>query len=72
MKCFVSFVADCSKNQISEKRRKVFEKINGDIFYPIESWPRELRLHIWKKPLSNRNTVSNLFCSWWEMVVHHG
>ena len=56
MKCFVSFVADCSKNEISEKRRKIFEKINGDIFYPIESWPKELRLLFWKKPLSDRNT----------------
>ena len=56
MKCFVSFVAICPKNEISEKKRKIFENINRDIFYPIESWPKELRLLFWKKPLSDRNT----------------
>ena len=56
MKSFVLFVGSCSKNQISQKRREIFEAINGDVFYPIDSWPKQFRLLFWKKPLSDRDT----------------
>ena len=56
MKSFVLSVGSCSENQISRKRREIFEAINGDVFYPIDSWPKQFRLLFWKKPLSDRDT----------------
>ena len=56
MKCFVLFVSSCSQKEIGDKRVEIFEQINGDIFYPINSWPIEFRLIFWKKPLSDKNT----------------
>lgn len=56
MQCFVSFVSCCSKTEIGEKRLEIFQRINGDIFYPLDTWPTEYRLIFWNKPLSDRNT----------------
>ena len=39
---FSDFVLNCSKAEMSEKRHTLSEQINGDMFYNISSWPRDI------------------------------
>ena len=45
-----------SKNLIADKRRQLLHIINGDIFYPMDKWPLNLRLLFWKKSISDKDT----------------
>ena len=45
-----------SKAEVIAERRELFGIINGDAFFPRSSWPRDLRLAFWKKPIGDRET----------------
>ena len=45
-----------SEAEVIAERRELFGIINGDAFFPLSSWPRDLRLAFWKKPIGNRET----------------
>ena len=52
-----------SKQEIVEKRRELFKAINGDAFFPLKDWPKDLRKLFWMKPLSDSETFKlMLFC----------
>ena len=52
-----------SKAEVIAERRELFVIINGDAFFPLSSWPRDLRLALWKKPIGDRETFKlSLFC----------
>jgi hypothetical protein len=39
-----------------QNRNNLFNIINGDIFYPMTSWPIQFRLKFWSKPISDKDT----------------
>ncbi len=45
-----------SKDEVVQKRNNLFNIINGDIFYPMTSWPIQFRLKFWSKPTSDKDT----------------
>ena len=52
-----------SKVEVIAERRELFGIINGDAFFPLSSWPIDLRLAFWKKPIGDRETFKiMLFC----------
>ena len=54
------FVFNCSKQKISEKRRDLLTIINGDMFYSISLWPRDIKRLFWNKPISDKDTFKLL------------
>lgn len=45
-----------SKDEMVQNRNNLFNIINGDIFYPMTSWPIQFRLKFWSKPISDKDT----------------
>lgn len=45
----------CAK-EIGEERRRLLKVIDGDAFFPLKSWPREMVLMFWKRPPGDRET----------------
>ena len=39
-----------SRGEVVEERRQLTRLIDGDAFFPLKSWPKEIRLIFWKKP----------------------
>ena len=54
------FVLKCSKTEMSEKRHVLFEQINGDMFYNISSWPRDMESLLWRKPIGDQQAFQLL------------
>ena len=38
-----------SRVEVVEQRRQLTRLIDGDVFFPLKSWPKEMRLIFWKK-----------------------
>ena len=49
-----------SRQQISQERLRLFQLINGDIFYQIRTWPRDMQQIFWKKPTGDEETFKLL------------
>ena len=49
-----------SKEEIVEKRKELFKFINGDAFFPLSSWPRDMQLIFWKRPISDEESFKLL------------
>ena len=52
---FETCVLNSSHEQISQKRRELFDAINGEIFYVMRHWPNSMERMFWKKPLSDEH-----------------
>ena len=44
-----------SRAEVVEERRKA-RIIDGDAFFPLKSWPKEMRLIFWRKPIGDTET----------------
>ena len=44
------------KAEVVEERRKLMKVIDGDAFFPLNRWPKDMRLIFWKKPASDTET----------------
>ena len=42
-----------SHEEIIEKRKELFHLMNGDVFYPLSSWPSWASRTFWKKPMTD-------------------
>ena len=52
-----------SKGQIVEKRREIFNIINGDAFFLLKAWPQDMIKIFWSKPQTDIQTFKlMLFC----------
>ena len=52
-----------SRKEVSEERADLFETLNGDAFFPLKSWPEDIRMAFWWKPIRDRDTFKLvLFC----------
>ena len=49
-------IALLSKPEVIEERKKLMKVIDGDAFFPLKRWPKDVRLIFWKKPPSNTET----------------
>jgi hypothetical protein len=45
-----------SQSEIIERRISLLALFDGDIFHPIQLWPRELVTIFWKKPMTDMET----------------
>lgn len=45
---------------ISTERLQLFHLLNGDIFYPIRTWPPDIKQLFWKKPTGDNDTFKLL------------
>ena len=45
-----------SRAEVVEERRQLARLIDGDAFFPIKLWPKEMRLIFWKKPMGDTET----------------
>ena len=47
-------------SDITQERRDLFRLLNGDIFYPVSVWPKDIKLLFWKKPIGDTDTFKLL------------
>ena len=45
-----------SRTEVVNERKEVFKVINGDAFFPLKSWPDDIRLTFWQKPIGDVGT----------------
>ena len=62
-------ICDLTRARLIDKRRHLLTLLNGDEFYPISSWPRDIQLLFWKNRLETL-TLSSWWCYSWVMTVH--
>ena len=49
-----------SRQEVVEERKQLFRLLNGDAFLPEKSWPKDIRLIFWKKPMGDKETFKLL------------
>ena len=49
-----------SMKEVVERRRELMKIIDGDAFFPLKSWPKEMKLIFWKKPMKGKETFKLL------------
>jgi len=49
---------------ISTERLQLFHLLNGDVFYPIRTWPPDIKQLFWKKPTGDNDTFKFLIAKW--------
>jgi len=46
--------------EVVERRRELMKIIDGDAFFPLKSWPKEMKLIVWNKPMKDEETFKLL------------
>ena len=44
------------REDVIAERRDLLALLDGDLFYPLRSWPRWVEMAFWKKPMSDEET----------------
>jgi len=42
--------------EVAERRKETMTIIDGDAFFPLKSWPKDMKLIFWKKPMKDEET----------------
>ena len=45
--------ADIKREDVISESRELLILLDGDLFYPMRSWPRWVEMAFWKKPISD-------------------
>ena len=45
-----------SRSEITQERIELFKVINGDAFFPLKTWPEDMRKTFWNKPIGDVGT----------------
>jgi len=45
-----------SRKEVSQERADLFKTLNGDAFFPLRSWPKEMKMVFWQKPIGDKDT----------------
>ena len=53
---YLSTMCYSTLQEVVERRTKLFQIINGDVFFPLKEWPLALRLCFWSKPISDEGS----------------
>ena len=56
LKLYREEIALLSKSEVVEERRQLVRVIDGDAFFPLKRWPKDMRLIFWKKPTGDTET----------------
>ena len=40
-----------SKKEVSDRRRELLKDLNGNAFFLLKLWPKEMQAVFWKKPM---------------------
>ena len=48
------------KEEIVQERKELFKFINEDAFFPLSSWPKDMQLIFWKKPMGDEESFKLL------------
>ena len=57
---FSTHIWQLSRQRISNERLQLFHSLNGDVFYPIQTWPTNIQQLFWKKPTGDNDTFKLL------------
>ena len=49
-----------SRKKISVERRNLFFMLNGDVFFPVKSWPKDVRRIFRRKPIGNTDCFKRM------------
>ena len=53
---FNSSIRDLPRTRLIQKRLNLFTLLNGDAFYPLSTWPKDIQQLFWKKPIGYSDT----------------
>ena len=45
-----------SRKEVSQERTELFKTLNGDAFFPLRCWPKEMRMIFWQKLIGDKDT----------------
>ena len=45
-----------SKKEVSDRRRQLLKDLNGNAFFSLKLWPKEMQAVFWKKPMGDTET----------------
>ena len=45
-----------SKKEVSDRRKDILKDLNGNAFFPLKLWPKEMQAVFWKKPMGDTET----------------
>lgn len=57
---YASHIRPLNRQQISNRRLQLFNLLNGDLFYPLNIWPKDIKALFWKKPIGDCDTFKLL------------
>ena len=61
---FNTSIRDLPKPRLIQKRRNLLTLFNGDAFNPLSTWPQDIQLLLWKKPIEDTGTFKLMLFSW--------
>ena len=44
------------RDEVCQRRKELFAIINGDAFFKIKTWPKDIQSIFWRKPTGDRET----------------
>ena len=45
-----------SKKEVCDRQRDLLKGLNGNTFFPLKLWPRDMQAVFWKKPMGDTKT----------------
>ena len=45
-----------SKKEVSDRRRQLLKDVNGNTFFSLKLWPKEMQAVFWKRPMGDTET----------------
>ena len=49
-------ICNMSRASLIEKRRNLLTLLNGDVFYPLSTWPHDIQQLFWEKSIGDEGT----------------
>ena len=56
LKMYCQEIRLLSKKEVSDRRRELLKDLNGNAFFFLKLWPREMQAVFWKKPMRDTET----------------
>ena len=44
------------RKEVSQERAELFKILNGDAFFPLQTWPHEMKMVFWQKSIGDKDT----------------
>ena len=60
---FNTSIRDLPRPRLIQKRRNLLTLLNGDAFYPLSTWPQDIRQLFWKKLIGDTDTFKVMLFS---------